>query len=49
RRSPELEQAIAEREIELAEERTLREAAEAAARAALPLDPRPTRSNWPTD
>jgi len=49
RRSPELEQAIAEREIELAEERTLREAAEAAARAALPLDPRPTRSNWPTE
>ncbi len=49
KRSPELERAIAEREIELAEERALKETAEAAARAALPPDPRPAKSNWPTD
>ena len=49
RRSPELEQAIAEREVELAEERTAREAAEQAAQAALPPSRRPSQSNWPTD
>ena len=49
KRSPELERAIAEREVELAEQRALKEAAEAAARAALPPDPRPAKSNWPTD
>ena len=48
-RSPELEEAIAEREVELAEERTAREAAEQAAQAALPPSRRPSQSNWPTD
>src|SRR5690606_23001220 len=49
KRSPALEQAIAEREIELAEEQVLKEAAEAVAKAALRADPRPAKSNWPTE
>tara|TARA_R110000824_G_scaffold24081_1_gene85143 strand:+ start:29 stop:460 length:432 start_codon:yes stop_codon:yes gene_type:complete len=49
RRSPELEQAIAEREVELAEEHTAREAAEQAAKASIRPDPRPAKPNWPTD
>jgi len=48
KRSPELEQAITEREQELAEERARREAAEVAVRATQRPDPRPAVSNWPT-
>lgn len=49
KRSPALEQAIAEREIELAEEQVLKDAAEAAAKATLRADPRPAQSNRPTE